>query len=110
VLDELAGRLRPGGRLVLDVYHREFFEAHRGEVLNRGVRERKTVCDGRLLTELFYADGATDRIERQLFTPAKLSAAAALRGLVEVLTCSGFDEAVPPTSASPRVQIVFERD
>jgi hypothetical protein len=83
------------------------FEAHQGEVLNRGVRERKTLRNGRLLTELFYADGATDRIEWQLFTPAELSAAAARHGLVEMLACSGFDEVAAPTPSSPRMQIVL---
>jgi hypothetical protein len=83
VLGDLATMLRPGGRLVLDVYYREFFQAHHGEVLNRGVRERKTLQGGRLVTELFYDD------------------------LVEVLACSGFDETVPPSPRAPRMQHVF---
>ncbi len=109
VLGELAARLRPGGRLVLDVYHRGFFEAHEGEVRNRGVRERKTVAAGRLVTELTYRDGVTDRFEWTLFTPGELTALAARHGLVEVLACSGFDETMPPTASSPRMQLVFAR-
>ena len=30
VLGEIHGILRPGGRLLLDVYHRGFFESHQG--------------------------------------------------------------------------------
>ena len=109
VLDGFATRLRPGGRLVLDVYHRGFFEARQGERVNRGVRERKTVRGGRLYVELAYPDGERDRLSWQLFAPAELEAAAARVGLSALLRCSGFDERLPPTAEAPRMQLVFER-
>jgi hypothetical protein len=90
----------PAYGMVLDV-------PQQGEVLNRGVRERKTVQDGRLVTELFYADGTADRFEWQLFTPAELAVAAARHDLVEVLACAGFDETLPPSPGAPRMQLVF---
>jgi SAM-dependent methyltransferase len=109
VLGQFAERLRPGGRLVLDVYHREFFEAHQGEIDNRGVRERKTVHAGRLRAELRYADGSRDVFEWQLFTPDELTAAAAAHGLTCILACRAFDETLPPSPIEPRLQVVLER-
>lgn len=59
VLRGFAERLRLGGRLVLDVYHREFLEAHQGERGLRGVRDSRVVRHGRLHEELEYPDGGT---------------------------------------------------
>ena len=109
VLGELARRLRPHGRLVLDVYQRTFFETHQGERDNRGVRDRKVVRDGRLYGELEYDDATRDVYEMQLFTPAELAAAAARHGFEQLLACTEFDERRPPAADKPRMQLVFAR-
>ncbi len=109
VLGELGQRLRPHGRLVVDVYHRTFFETHQGERDNRGVRDRKVVRDARLYGELEYDDGTRDVYEMQLFTPDELAAAAARHGFDELLACTEFDERQPPVPNKPRVQLVFAR-
>ena len=53
VLSAVASELRAGGRLVLDLYHREFFAAHQGtgtlERAGRKVVETKSM-EGRRLT------------------------------------------------------------
>jgi SAM-dependent methyltransferase len=108
VLAAFAALLRPGGRLVLDVYHREFFLTHQGESVNRGATERKTVTGHRLTTELAYPEGGRERFDWHLFTPSELEALASGRGLSTVLACTEFDESCRPTVDHPRMQLVFE--
>ena len=108
VLASFARRLRHRGRLVLDVYDRRFFETHHGEIVNRGVRERKIVRDGRLTTELDYGEGVEDVFEWQLYLPEELAAVGERHGLALLLSSAGFDETQPPSGAHPRIQLVFE--
>jgi len=114
VLFDLADRLRPGGRFILDVYHRSFFERHTGErdLERAGVRfrERKHVVADRLHVELYYEEtGETDRFEWQVWTPSGLSALAERAGLATVLACAGWNEGVAAAPEQPRMQLVFER-
>jgi SAM-dependent methyltransferase len=113
VLAGFARVLRDGGRLVLDIYHRGFFERHQGtRDLERGdsvVREEKHVRDGRLTVTLQYPNGQRDRFEWELFLPEELVAAAAESGLEPLRACREFDEALAPSADSPRMQIVFHR-
>ena len=104
VLASLAGRLRPGGRLVLDLYNREFFERLGDGVreLAAGVVERSTVRGNRRRVELGYAGSRDpDVFEWQLYSPDELVALGAGLGLRPVTV-----------AASPGVaamQVVFER-
>jgi hypothetical protein len=111
----MASRLRLGGRLVLDVYHRSFFERHQGarefERNGEPIRETKRMRGSRLHVRLEYGlSGATDRFSWELFTPDELVARARDVGLRALLACSGFDEARAPTPDTPRMQLVLERD
>lgn len=58
VLHQVADALRPGGRLVLDLYHRAFFEAHSGTRMLRGhgrdIKETKWMDRNRLHVALDY--------------------------------------------------------
>jgi SAM-dependent methyltransferase len=105
--------LRPGGRFVVDLYHRDFFVGREGrrthERAGRRVVETKSIHDGRLTVALHYEDGTHDRFHWELFTPQSLAGAAAEAGLAEVLACSAFDESQPPSAEVPRMQLVFER-
>lgn len=114
VLAEIAGRLRPGGRLVLDLYNRRFFEPRQGvrRIERNGIEieERKEVRDGRLFVRLRYGDsGAVDRFEWQVFTTDEIVAVAAREGFAPRLTCREFDEARPASEDCPRMQLVFDR-
>jgi len=84
VLASLAGRLRPGGRLVLDLYNREFFK-RRGDgerELAAGVVERSTLRGSRRRVELSYPDGGVpDVFEWQLYSPDELAGLGAAFGL-----------------------------
>ena len=107
VLSALAWMLTDGGRLILDVYHREFFAAHQGTVtLERAeqtVIETKSMEGRRLFVRLEYEDGGTDEFDWELFTPTELSERAARVGFHFVQACSGYDQAIPPAPGSASV-------
>lgn len=112
-LRQVAAVLRAGGRFVLDVYHRGFFEAHLGERRHeragRAVVERKSMHGDRLRVELDYGEGRGDAFDWQLFTPEEIVADAAKVGLSCLTQCSDFDERRRPSELGPRMQFVLER-
>ena len=109
VLRKIAGRLRPKGRLVLDVYHRGFFEHHTGErTLERGgtvIRERSEFLGKRLRVRI----GGDDEFDWRLYTPDELATEGARVGLAPLLACTMWDESRPPSPEQARMQLVFER-
>ena len=113
VLSEVASQLRGGGRLVLDLYHREFFDAHQGtgtlERAGRKVVETKSMEGRRLTVHLDYGGGKTDTFSWELFTPEELAERAGRLGFLLVSACSGFDETIPPSPDRPRFQAIFEK-
>lgn len=114
VLGQIAGCLRPGGRLVLDLYHRGFFANHQGERRlerdNVEMIERRRLVGDRLHVELTYLTlGTADHFDWQLFTPEEFAGQAGAFGLRIVLACTDFDEAQPAGEHRPRMQLVLER-
>ena len=117
VLAQMRDALRNGGRVVLDVYNRQFHESHTGtRTLHRDdtiVFEQRTIRKGRLRVRLSYdtpTDAAcVDEFEWTLYDPSELSALARVVGLSTVLVCAAFDEARSVTVEEPRMQLVFER-
>jgi SAM-dependent methyltransferase len=79
VLRGFAARVRPGGRVVLDLLDPAFFETRQGE---------------------------RDVFEWQLYTPDEL---ASLAELELVLACAAFDESAPACGEAPRMQVVLCR-
>ena len=104
VLGSLARRLRPGGRLVLDLHNRAFFEPRSPSEreLRPGIVERATLAAGRRRCEIRYGDGQVDVHEWQLYLPEELVALGAGHGLEPVLV-----EASP---AEPTMRLVLQRD
>ena len=87
VLGSFARRLRQGGRLVLDLFDRSFFEAQPREVereVRPGVVERSRIAGDRRRVELDYGDGQIDVFEWQLYLPHDLEALGAAHGLTPV--------------------------
>jgi SAM-dependent methyltransferase len=114
ILAAVAKLLRPGGRFVLDLYHRAFFEAHQGErQFEAGgveVVETKRMLRERLLVTLRYGSGQrADHFNWRLYVPDELSALAVTTGFNVVLACSGFDESSAASADVPRFQLVLER-
>lgn len=114
LLREWAAIVRPGGNLILDLYHRSFFEAHQGERrMDQGgssIRERRSMHGDRLVVELTYSGlGFGDRFEWQLFTPETLEQLAGRCGWRLRRACSGFDPRLAPDPQRPSVQYVLER-
>jgi SAM-dependent methyltransferase len=113
ILRQVRAILNPGGRFILDIYHRLFYEEHQGvrEFERQGVqiREKTTLHGSRLVVELTYDGRASESFEWQLFTPQEISRLAGGCGLTALLTCTNFDSGQGASADSPRMQIVFER-
>ena len=110
-LAEMARVLRPRGRLLLDIYHRDFHAARLGErTIERDgvrVREHRSMSNGRLRAALTYHHGAADVFDWQLYVPDELAQLGARAGLTPRAAFADFDESVPASAAHPRVQLVF---
>jgi SAM-dependent methyltransferase len=114
VLRQIHAALRPGGRFVLDIYHRAFFAAHQGDRARKDqgqtIVERKTLSGDRLTVRLDYGPAVPpDVFEWQVYTPDEISALAADLGFRPLVVCREFDESLPPDPAVPRMQLVLAR-
>jgi SAM-dependent methyltransferase len=113
ILRDIATLLRPAGRLVLDVYHRLYFESRAGErefeINGKQIVERRTVTDGQLRVELSFDKAEVDLFQWQIYSPEELIQVCASAGLSLVLACSGFDETKPPSDQTARYQLVLQR-
>ena len=113
LLARLAGGLRKGGRIVLDLWSPDFFKAHQGErslqTPSGIVRERKRIDNGRLLVHLTYPDGTEESFGWQLFTPAEMKSFAESVGLTLAMACTNFDRAEKPNAENPRIQFVLQK-
>jgi len=115
VFHGLVSRAREGGRLLLDLYHRGFFEHRLGErAFDRdGVRgvERKSMDGDRLTVRLEYAQrpDVVDTYTWRVFEPEELARYAGSFGLSLVAACSEFDATSRPTPDRPRMQLVFAK-
>ena len=122
LLAGFADALRPGGRLIMDVYHRGGQQALplQREMERDGCRvlERRRWAGSRLEVDLRYearragaarVTGA-DRFRWEVYEPEELTALAARAGLRLELACADFSEAIPAGPTHPRMQLVFVRE
>ncbi|MFG0274103.1 MAG: class I SAM-dependent methyltransferase [Phycisphaerales bacterium] len=114
VLGDIASLLRPGGRLLLDVYDRDFFDGpevtRRFERAGRWVTEHRWVDGDRLRVHLALDGGPLlDVFEWRVFSPDELADLCAQSGLREILRCARFDERTPPSADEARMQMCFEK-
>lgn len=113
VLNATAGLLRPGGRLLLDLFHPGYFDAHQGRISE--VRDPRCHAitnrpdAGRLTSTIEYADGTTESMDWELFTPDEIKRRAAVAGFREVERRCWWDETRGPDPAEQRYQIVLEK-
>jgi SAM-dependent methyltransferase len=114
VLRQINRKLKPKGRLILDIYHCGFFERNQGvrnyEREGLVITETKQMAGARLSVRLDYAPGdGADSFEWQLYTPEQIQRLGADCGFDHLATCSGFDKATPASADSPRMQVVLEK-
>jgi SAM-dependent methyltransferase len=114
ILGQITQKLRPSGRLVLDIYHRGFFERKQGtrhfERDGRTISETKRMDGDRLTVTLDYGpDVPPDTYAWQLFSPDAIADLVRKHGFAQLLACAGFDDATPASADVARMQLVFER-
>jgi SAM-dependent methyltransferase len=115
ILRQISRKLRPGGRLALDIYHRGFFERNQGtrhyQREGRAISETKRMDGDRLTVTLDYGpDQPADTYAWQLFSPAAIADLARQHGFELLLACAGFDHATPASAELARMQLVFEKN
>lgn len=112
VLRSMTGRLRSGGRLVFDLYYREWFETDENQDFETsidGISTHSHYSGSRLSVGLVYPDGETEGFEWQLFSPSDLEALGMRFGLRPVIACSSWDVETPPTNQVRDFQLVLEK-
>ncbi len=103
VLASLARRLRPGGRIVLDLFNREFFAGRDGRrQLRPGIVERSWLEGNRRRCEIDYGDGHVDTFAWQLYSADELEELAARSSLRPVSRAASASE--------PSMQLVLQLD
>lgn len=113
LLAPLGATLRPGGRMILDLWNPDFFRSRQGEHSFQtpfgAVRETKRLDGDRLFSCLAYPDGKRDAFEFQTFSPAQMSQMAASAGLRLTASCTDFGLETSLTPDKPKVQFLLER-
>lgn len=112
IVELVAEVLREGGRFILDVYHRPFFEKTQGAGSARwvspSVKEHVAMMGRRLWVQLDYeGDDTEEAFDWELFTPQELEHLGLKHNLRCSQVCANFDETQAPTENSKRVQLVF---
>jgi SAM-dependent methyltransferase len=112
ILRQIHRKLNPQGRLILDLYHRDFFAQHQEpRVFERGARavnETKRMTGNRLSVRLDYGDWY-DEFDWQLYTPDELCELAKRLGFESLVVCTEFDGTQAATAEQPRMQVVLEK-
>lgn len=113
LLVRLAGSLRAGGCLLLDLWNPDFFESRQGVrelVMGAGrVMETKSMTEDRLFVKLDYPDGTGDFFEWQVFSETSMAAFARRAGLELRMSFSDFDPALRPDPDKPKIQFLLKR-
>lgn len=111
VLGDMADLLAPGGRLILDLYHRDWVAAHQGleGVSVAGTRvDTERVLEGRRLrVRVDYGAGKAEDFAWEVFTPREAVEAAARCGLGALLACADFEESTVPGPERQSFQLVL---
>lgn len=110
-LTGLAKVLRPGGKLILDLYHPGWLELNQQSgkldphrtVIHRWLRE------GRSFHEICYPDGSVDHMAFNVYLPAEMRALAVQAGLEPQTEMVWWDRGVKPSADYARYQLVCGR-
>lgn len=114
VLLDIQHILRPGGRMVLDIYNADAVtllpSRSTEERSGRTVRTRRTLAGRRCHVELEYSDSnETDRHEWEIYSRSEIEQLAIEVGLEVLVSCAWFNPALPPSKDHLRMQFLCER-
>jgi SAM-dependent methyltransferase len=116
IMKQIHDKLNLRGRLILDIYHRGFFESQGSEAgrtferEGRVIVERRQLIGNRLTITLDYGgESPPDVFDWQLYTPEDIVTLAAEVGFRVLTICTEYDEVQPATATRPRVQFVLEK-
>jgi SAM-dependent methyltransferase len=103
--------LRPGGKVILDLYHPEWLERNQksGERDARGPVLRRWVHHGRCFHEIRYASGRIDAIQFDLYHPQEIRELAQHAGLEPLIEMASWQPESLPDAQWPRYQFVCVR-
>lgn len=119
ILRAIHDKLAPGGRFIVDMYNRAYYERHQGEkrqeINGITVESREYLRGDRWHAELTYRDRqgtitGTDHMEWRLYTPEEFDALATACGFTTLLACGWWDENLAPSPDIGRMQIALERE
>jgi SAM-dependent methyltransferase len=114
ILRQLYDKLRPGGRLILDIYNRDslarFPAIQEYEKAGVHVESEFTWSGKRLTCRLRYGSGASgDTFEWRIYTPGELLDITESLGFRCLVSCAWWDEQIAPSADDARMQFVLER-
>lgn len=113
VLSDMALAVGAGGRLILDLYDRRYFEAHLGvdsrTIQGVQVGSNRRMEGERLKVTLDYGGRAAEEFDWELFSPRDLAEAAVGAGLKVDLLCADFDEGIAASEQKASFQAVLSR-
>lgn len=118
IFTDIRRMLRPGGRLILDLYNRLHFSQRtpQSPLPDSGESVPSWEAQADPVTPLSYEDDLqfehqrpVDMFDPHLFTPGEIAGIAANHDLALIASCSNFRHDTPATPEHPRMQLVFER-
>ncbi len=103
--------LRPGGRVVFDLYHPGWLQQNErsGEPDRGAVSVRRWMRGNRCCHEIRYESGRVDDIQFDVYEPDEIRELCLEAGLEPVTDMVWWDSTVRPSADAPRYQVVCER-
>ena len=110
-LGGLAAILRPGGKIVFDLYHPEWLRRNEksGERDARGPAVRRWMEDDRCCHEIRYGTGRVDEIRFDVYRPEDLRALCRQAGLTPGIDMVWWNPQSRPSAEAPRYQMIVGR-
>jgi SAM-dependent methyltransferase len=107
----LAAVIRPGGKVVLDLYHPDWLYRNErsGEPDERGAVVRRWMRDERCFHEIRYATGRVDDIQFDVYRPEEISELCDRAGFEPRVEMVWWNSKTRPSADSPRYQLVCAR-